>query len=198
MPYMCCLRGTSSICACAGTSPAASPSHPSDAPTVRPTQIPSKTSAVQAPSEPRTVPTTMPEQPTTPASASDYDVRLTSYPRGIVEIYLNKNWHPLCGKTFPSSHCPHGVCIENGGANSVCKRLGRGYIAGMAIKTSEKFSKDAFDPGVCGPGQWGLQNRCDKFRNHYSFTKDCKAGRAIGTTVQCFTSKTLEAARTVT
>ena len=100
-------------------------------------------------------------------SCEDWDVRLTSYPTGEPEIFLDGSWHGICGFAF----------WYGNGPQKICTRLG--YTSGSVNHADSSSShypltKDSFFIGTClksgetgpgparysGPDQWGLKHRC--------------------------------------
>ena len=79
---------------------------------------------------------------------------------------------------------PRETCRHNCNATTLSKE---NYPAGHLR---------AFDIGECGPQQWdGGKNPCNQYENWYTFTDDCRAGRALdghgiltrgGVEVECF------------
>jgi hypothetical protein len=57
-------------------------------------------------------------------TCGNYDVMLTSYPRGEARIFMENRWHPLCG---------HYFWDNDNGATSFCNKLG--YANGVRFDT---------------------------------------------------------------
>jgi len=127
----------------------------------------------------------------------DYAVRLTSYPKGRVELFYNngtlQQWHPLCA---------YGFWDDDNGSTTVCRQLGyeNGTVTSKEARTdlSETNYPDikgvlnAFQIGKCGPGQWGRKNPCNKEQNQYALTTRCSSDTnngdddTGGVEVECF------------
>jgi hypothetical protein len=108
-----------------------------------------------------------------PRNCSDYNVRLTEYPRGLAEIWINNMWSPVCG---------HFFWDNDEGATTFCQNLG--YERGIRHHARTVFEVDSFEIGECGAGEPLFA--CTLDNNYRDFTSWCSAGNGIGVEIECF------------